>query len=71
MISGEDDFIMPLETSQLALFRLLGAPADRKRHARLAGGHIPPDRLSLIEEVTSWFDRFLGPVAQRPAGAGS
>jgi eukaryotic-like serine/threonine-protein kinase len=70
MINGKDDFIMPLETSQTPLFDLLGAPEGQKRHARLAGGHIPPDRLALIEEVTSWFDRFLGPVTPRRAGAG-
>lgn len=62
MVNGQDDFINPLESSQKPLFRLLGAPADRKRHARLEGGHIVPDRLALIEEVLAWLDRYLGPV---------
>ena len=62
MINGKDDFLNPFETSQMPLFRLLGAPEDAKRHARLEGGHIMPDRVALIEEVVGWFDRFLGPV---------
>ncbi len=62
MINGKNDFIMPFETSQKPLFRLLGAPEDEKRHARLEGGHIPPDRLAIIEEVLAWLDRHLGPV---------
>jgi dienelactone hydrolase len=62
MINGKDDFITPFETSQLPLFRLLGAPEDAKRHVRLEGGHIIPNRVALIEEVVGWLDRFLGPV---------
>jgi len=34
----------------------------RARHLKLEGGHIPPDRLALIEEVLGWLDRHLGPV---------
>ena len=64
MINGEDDFIMPYELIQRPLLRLLGAPDESKRHVRLKGGHIPPDRLALIEEIVSWLDRHLGPVGQ-------
>ncbi len=60
MINGRDDFLMPYELSQLPLFELLGAPADQKRHARLAGGHIPTDRLELIKVVNDWLDQHLG-----------
>jgi len=62
MINGKDDFMTDLEKSQKPLLRLLGAPEDEKRHVLLEGGHIPPDRLAIITEVVSWFDRFLGPV---------
>lgn len=62
MINGEDDFLNPLETSQEPFFRLLGAPEEHKRHLRLEGGHIFPDRVALLEEVVGWFDRYLGPV---------
>jgi pimeloyl-ACP methyl ester carboxylesterase len=63
MISGRDDFIMPAESAQRPLFRLLGAPTTDKRHAILEGGHIPSDRREIIREVLEWLDRYLGPVA--------
>jgi hypothetical protein len=45
------------------LFDLLGPPPERKRLARLDGGHIPRDRLAIVREVLDWLDRWLGPVA--------
>jgi predicted esterase len=62
MIIGRDDFIMPYDLSQKEMFDLLGMPDDRKRHARLDGGHIPSDRLEIVREVLDWLDRHLGPV---------
>jgi hypothetical protein len=62
MINGRNDFIFPYEVMQEPFFRLLGPPEEDKRHARLEGGHIPPDRIAIIEEVVGWFDRHLGPV---------
>ena len=67
MVNGRDDFVISYDAQQRPLFELLGTPEDRKRHARLEGGHIPPDRLAIIEEVVGWFDRHLGPVT--PTGA--
>jgi dienelactone hydrolase len=61
MINGRADFSYPLETSQLPLFKLLGPPADRKRHALFDGGHIPKIH-DVIREVLDWFDRYLGPI---------
>ena len=63
MINGRDDFIMPYGTAQVGLFELLGAPAEHKHHARLEGGHIPPDRQAMIDEIEAWLDRYLGPAA--------
>jgi predicted esterase len=62
MINGRDDFIMPYELSQQPLFAMLGAPNGKKRHARVAGGHIPTNRLEIIREVLGWLDREFGSV---------
>lgn len=64
MINGRDDFIMPFETAQLGLFELIGTPAADKRHVRLDGGHIPPDRQAIIDEIDAWLNQYLGPVAR-------
>jgi hypothetical protein len=65
-INGIDDFLNPYELSLQPLFELLGAPDDRKRHARLTRGHIPMSRLD-IREVVDWLDLRLGPVRRVPA----
>ncbi|MEX2111095.1 MAG: protein kinase [Gemmatimonadaceae bacterium] len=62
MINGRDDFMLPYDLSQQPLFAMLGAPDDKKRLARLEGGHIPTNRLEIIREVLDWLDRWLGPV---------
>ncbi len=61
MINGRYDFFFPVETSQLPLFRLLGAPAQDKRQVIAEGGHWPPQDL-LVKETIDWLDRYLGPV---------
>ncbi len=71
MVNGKDDFLATFDRAQDPLFRLLGAPEDEKRHARIEGGHIPSDRLAIIEEVLAWLDRFLGPVAETGSGSTS
>ncbi|MEX2273442.1 MAG: protein kinase [Vicinamibacterales bacterium] len=62
MINGDGDFIFELERSQKPLFRLLGSPADRKKHVVLQGGHAIgiEKRSQYIREVLDWFDRYLG-----------
>jgi predicted esterase len=62
MINGRDDYLVPFAESQRPLFELLGAEPSNKRHARLAGGHIPSDPNEIIREVLDWLDRHLGPV---------
>jgi predicted esterase len=71
MINGIDDFLMPYEMAQQPLLDLLGAPAEQKRHARLAGGHIPTSRVEIIREVLDWLDRQFGPVQRGTSMAGS
>jgi eukaryotic-like serine/threonine-protein kinase len=59
MINGRYDFLLPLETSQLPLFRALGTPV--KRHLILDSGHQPPFDLTQ-REANAWLDQHLGPV---------
>ncbi len=57
MINGRYDFFFPVESSQLAMFRLLGTPADQKRHVVEEGSHFVP-RTRLIQEALDWLDRW-------------
>jgi len=61
MLNGRNDFLFPIESSQLPLFRLLGAPEKDKRHVVFDSGHVPP-RQPLIREILDWLDKYLGPV---------
>ncbi len=61
MLNGRDDFIFPVESSQIPMFRLLGTPEKDKRHALFDGGHVLP-RMEVIKETLDWLDRYLGPV---------
>jgi dipeptidyl aminopeptidase/acylaminoacyl peptidase len=64
LIGGRSDFIIPLETSQRPLFRLMGAPEKDKRMILWEGGHgeIKPNYRMVIKETLDWFDRYLGPL---------
>jgi len=57
MINGRYDFFFPLETSQIPMFRLLGTPADQKRHVVEDGSHFVP-RTRLIQEILTWLDKY-------------
>ena len=61
MLNGRDDFVFPLETSQIPMFRFWGVPEEHKRHAIFESGHIPP-RNDMIKHVLDWLDHYLGPV---------
>ena len=61
MLNGRYDFFFPVDTSQVPLFRLLGAPEADKRQVIVEGGHAPPQDL-LVRETIDWLDRYLGPV---------
>ena len=65
MIGGRHDFVMPLETSQRPLFRLLGAPEKDKRLALFDTGHVVWPGPEVIKEILGWFDRYLGPVTTK------
>ena len=65
LVYGRNDAYYPARTFQTPLFRLLGTPAEHKRHAVLDGGHTPARLQDVIREVLQWFDKYLGPVAPR------
>jgi pimeloyl-ACP methyl ester carboxylesterase len=62
MVSGRGDFLQPVESAQVPLFRLLGVPAEHKRHALFEGGHFPNQLHDVMREILDWFDRYLGTV---------
>jgi dienelactone hydrolase len=62
MLNGRHDYAFPLETSQIPLFRLLGAPENDKQHIVVESGHAPP-RQAMIKEILDWLDGYLGPVS--------
>jgi predicted esterase len=64
MLNGRYDFVMPLETSQRPLFRLLASPAKDKRHVLFESGHAGHPMHELMKEILDWLDRYLGPVRQ-------
>lgn len=64
MLSGRFDERLPLETSQVPLFRLLGTAPGDKRQVVFESGHASPPRAESLREVLGWYDRYLGPVAK-------
>jgi tRNA A-37 threonylcarbamoyl transferase component Bud32/predicted esterase len=62
MVNGRYDEIFPVDTNQLPLFELLGAPLADKRHVILESGHGSPPRADVLREVLGWLDKYLGPV---------
>jgi dienelactone hydrolase len=62
MLNGRYDPILPLETSQLPLFHLLGTPPDDKRHILYDRGHEPPPPSELKAQLSRWLDKYLGPA---------
>jgi cephalosporin-C deacetylase-like acetyl esterase len=61
MLSGRYDFVYPVDTSQMPLYRLLGTPQSHKRHVLFDTAHSIP-RNDLIKEALDWLDHYLGPV---------
>ena len=62
MLNGRDDFLFPVQSSQIPLFQFLGVPSSMKRHVILDSGHVPPEK-PVVKEALDWLDRYLGPVA--------
>ena len=67
MLNGRDDFVFPVDRSQIPLLTALGAPAKDKRHILYDGGHVNlQTRMDLIGEILRWLDQQLGPVTTTP-----
>ena len=63
MLNGRDDFIFPVDISQIPLLNALGTPSKDKRHILFDGGHVNlQTRLDLIGEILRWLDQYQGPV---------
>jgi dienelactone hydrolase len=62
MISGRYDQQLPLESSQLPIFRNLGTPAKDKKHVIYEGGHSVFPHPDAVRECVDWLDKYLGPV---------
>jgi dienelactone hydrolase len=61
MLNGREDFMFPVQSSQIPLFHLLGVSSADKRHLTFESGHVPPWR-PVAKESLDWLDRYLGPV---------
>ncbi|HWC99147.1 MAG TPA: protein kinase [Candidatus Sulfopaludibacter sp.] len=61
MIDAHYDHFFPLETSQIPLFHLFGAPEKAKRHVVVEYWHAIPRHVA-VREALPWLDRYLGPV---------
>jgi len=67
MLNGRDDFLFPLETSQIPLFQLFGTPGKDKQHVLFDGGHVNlVTRPELMKQILDWLDKYLGPVQSQP-----
>ena len=62
MIAGRHDFVRPLGTCQMPMFRLLGAPTEDKRIVLIDSGHVVYPTPAMIKESLDWLDHYLGPV---------
>jgi pimeloyl-ACP methyl ester carboxylesterase len=64
MLNGSADFLHPVESDQVPMFRFLGTPEKDKRHVLVDSGHRIFLTQPLMKETLDWFDRHLGHVAR-------
>ena len=63
LVAGQHDYVVPVESHQKPLLRLLAARPQDKRHVILPdSGHAPSPYRDLIKESNLWLDRYLGPI---------
>jgi len=62
MINGRYDQTFPLDSRQKALFELLGADPEQKRHVLFDSGHVGYPVSQERREIVAWLDTTLGPV---------
>jgi hypothetical protein len=56
-----NDMYLPVETSQMPMFNILGTPSKDKKIIIYDTDHLVP-RTDLIKETLAWYDKYLGPV---------
>jgi hypothetical protein len=61
MMNGKDDFLSPMEQSQIPMFSLLGTHERDKRRVAFDSGHSVP-LPELIKEVLPWLDHYMGRI---------
>ena len=66
MVNAKADFGYPIETSQLPLFRALGA--EHKSRVLFEGGHIPVRIHEMMKAILDWCDLYMGPVKTSGGG---
>ena len=63
MMSGKDDSMAPVETSQKPMFKALGTPEKDKTYLQFPGGHVDfINRQEVITEALKWLDLHLEKV---------
>ena len=62
IMNGRYDLAFPLETSQKALFTVLGAAPENKKLVILEAGHAMVGFPASTRESLQWLDRYLGSV---------
>jgi serine/threonine protein kinase/dienelactone hydrolase len=64
MINGREDFLLPLETSQIPMYELLGTPDEDKEHKIYPGGHavFSSFHSQIEKDLVAWLNIYLGPV---------
>ncbi len=62
MLGGENDFNLPIDPHQIALFRAFGTPDEDKSHHIYDAGHWPLPMNEVIRETVDFLDRYMGPV---------
>jgi dienelactone hydrolase len=70
MVNGREDLGLPLKTSQVPLYELLGTPDEHKQHNVYPGGHAVYGLFleQIEDDVGAWLDRYLGPVNGKTNG---
>ena len=62
MLNGRYDNYFPVDAAQAPLFRLLGTPAQDKKHILYDAGHGGEPHREIVRESLDWLDKYLGPV---------
>jgi dienelactone hydrolase len=64
MVNGREDVFLPVKTSQIPMYELLGTPDEHKQHKLYPGGHgvFGLFYKQIRGDVLDWLDRYLGPV---------